>query len=381
MSDKTTLSVRAGIDRDPAFRGVTPPVCLSATFSYETLSERGDYYYGRTHNPTRDLLAEAIAELEGAAGAVITASGMAAIDLLLHDLPAGAVVVAPHDCYGGTRRLLDARAAPERLQVRYADQLDLAAVRNTADGAALILAETPSNPLLRVADIAALAEIAKAAGAELAVDNTVLSPLGQSPLSLGADIVVHSTTKLVNGHSDSIAGAVAARDPARGERLAWWANCAGVSGAPFDSWLTLRGLRTLPVRFERQCANALALARFLETHEAVEAVHYPGLESHADHALALKQQAAGGCLLSFTLKGGAEGAARTANSLALFIRAQSLGAVESLVCQPASMTHAAMSAGARAEAGFDESLLRLSTGLESEDALIADLAQALDGRA
>lgn len=381
MSDKTTQAARAGIGRDPVFRGVTPPVCLSATFSYETLSERGDYYYGRTHNPTRDLLADAVAELEGAAGAVITASGMAAIDLLLHDLPAGAVVAAPHDCYGGTRRLLDARAAPGRLQVRYADQRDLAAVRKAAEGAALILAETPSNPLLRVADIAALAEIANREGAELAVDNTVLSPLGQSPLSLGADIVIHSTTKLINGHSDSIAGAVAARDPARVERLAWWANCAGVTGAPFDAWLTLRGLRTLPVRFARQCANALALARFLEGHGTVERVYYPGLESHADHRLALRQQSAGGCLFSFTLKSGAEAAARAANGLNLFIRAQSLGAVESLVCQPASMTHAAMSAEARAEAGFDEGLLRLSAGLESEDALIADLAQALDGLA
>lgn len=347
MSDKITHAARAGIGRDPAFRGVTPPVCLSATFSYETLSERGEYYYGRTHNPTRDLLAEAIAELEGAAGAVIAASGVAAIDLLLHDLPAGAVVVAPHDCYGGTRRLLDARAGPGRLEVRYSDQRDLEETGMAAQDAALILAETPSNPLLRVAGIAALAEIARREGAELAVDNTVLSPLGQSPLSLGADIVVHSTTKLINGHSDSIAGAVAARDPARVERLTWWANCAGVTGAPFDSWLTLRGLRTLPVRFERQCANALALARFLEGHAAVETIHYPGLESHADHALALTQQSAGGCLLSFTLKEGAEAAAQAANRLRLFIRAQSLGAVESLVCQPATMTHAAMSAEAR----------------------------------
>jgi cystathionine gamma-synthase len=311
---------------------------------------------------------------------VVTSSGLAAIDLVLAVLPSNALVVAPHDCYGGTWRLLEARARKGAIRVAYVDQNDPAAL-----GAALgrepelLWIETPSNPLMRVVDVAALARLAKAAGARVAVDNTFLSPLLQKPITLGADFVVHSTTKYLNGHSDVVGGAVIAARGEDADELKWWANCCGVTGAPFDAWLTLRGLRTLSVRLERQQGSAEILAQRLTSHAGVARVHYPGLECHPGHRTARVQQSGFGAMLSLELGSPSSSAViQVLRKLRRFTLAESLGGVESLVAHPATMTHASMSAEARAKAGIGEGLLRLSVGLEHVDDLWTDLSDALN---
>ncbi len=373
-----TVAAAHGVASDRSFGSVVPPLYLSTTYEFSGYEQPRAYDYGRAGNPTRDLLADALAKLEGGAGAVITSSGMAAIDLLVSRLPAGSGVLAPHDCYGGTMRLLKARA--ERGQIR----LDLVDQRNDDAFAAalrerpqLVLIETPSNPLMRVVDIAALCGRAHAAGAQVAVDNTFLSPALQQPISLGADYVVHSTTKYLNGHSDVIGGAVIAADPAQVEALRQWGSTVGSTGAAFDAWLTLRGLRTLFPRIERQQSNAMVIARYLEGHKAVARVHYPGLASHAGHALASRQQRGFGAMLSFELAGGVEAVKQFIAAVHFFTLAESLGGVESLVAHPATMTHADMGAEARATAGIGDNLLRLSVGMESEQDLIAGLERGL----
>lgn len=378
MTDSdATIVCSVGIDDDNAHGSVTPPLYLSANYSFSGLGEKRTFDYTRSGNPTRAQLADAIAQLERGAGAVITSSGMAAVDLVLTLLPAGARVVAPHDCYGGTWRLLQARARKKSIDVSFVDQGDRSAVAAAlADKPALLWIETPSNPLMRVVDIAALAKLAKAAGARVAVDNTFLSPALQKPIALGADFVVHSTTKYLNGHSDVIGGAVVAATAADAQELTWWANCCGVTGAPFDSWLTLRGLRTLCVRLERQQQNAQLIAERLATHPAVKAVHYPGLTTHPTHEIARRQQAGFGAMLSFELAEGLSPAAFV-SGLSLFTLAESLGGIESLVAHPATMTHAAMTPEARASAGITDSLFRLSIGLEAAEDLLSDLEQAL----
>jgi cystathionine gamma-synthase len=356
---------------------VIPPLYLSANYSFAGFDEKRAYDYTRSGNPTRDEFAAALAKLERGAGAVVTSSGMSAVDLVLSLLPGGARVLAPHDCYGGTWRLFQARARKGAIQVEFVDQNDVAAVDAAlARGPALVWIETPSNPLMRVVDILSLTRRAKAAGALVAVDNTFLSPVLQKPLVFGADFVVHSTTKYINGHSDVVGGAVVAADAAKHEELIWWANCCGVTGAPFDSWLSLRGLRTLAVRIERQQQSAGRIVERLSTHPLVARVHYPGLESHPGHAIARRQQRGFGAMLSFDLVEGADPAAFV-EALKLFTLAESLGGVESLAAHPATMTHAAMSAEARAEAGIGETLFRLSIGLEHAEDLIADLEGAL----
>src|SRR5690606_18766034 len=288
---------------------------------------------------------------------VITSSGMAAVDLLLGQLKPKDLVIAPHDCYGGTYRLLKARADRGHFSLRFIDQSNHSAFAAVLeDVPALVLIETPSNPLMRVVDIAALASKAKAAGAMVAVDNTFLSPALQKPITLGADFVVHSTTKYLNGHSDVVGGTVVAATAADVTELAWWANCCGVTGAPFDSWLTLRGLRTLHVRIERQQATAAALAASLAAQPEVAAVHYPGLESHPDHAVARTQRRGFGGMLSFELARGMDVAAFT-RAIRCFTLAESLGGIESLVAHPATMTHAAMTAEARQKAGIGDNLI------------------------
>ncbi len=373
-----TIAAAHGVAGDTAFGAVAPPLYLSSTYEFAGFEAPRAYDYGRAGNPTRDLLASALAKLEGGAGAVVTSSGMAALDLIVSQLPAGARVVAPHDCYGGSMRLLKAREALGQVSPRFVDQRDDAAVAAAlAEAPALLLIETPSNPLLRVVDIASLAARAKAAGAMVAVDNTFLSPALQRPIALGADYVVHSTTKYLNGHSDVIGGAVIAADADGLERIAHWANVVGCGGSPFDAWLTLRGLRTLFARMRGQQSNAMAIAEMLSRHPAVAAVHYPGLPGHPDHALAARQQSGFGAMLSFELAGGVEAAKRLIGALGVFTFAESLGGVESLIVHPATMTHADMGDEARALAGIGPGLLRVSVGLEAEEDLLGDLEAAL----
>lgn len=373
-----TACVRAGVDRDAAHGAVIPPICLSANFSFDGLEGKRTYDYSRSGNPTRDLLADALAELEGGAGCVVTSSGMAALDLALSPLNPGDLLIAPHDLYGGTHRLLSARARKGHFDVAFVDQGDAEALdRAFALKPRLVLIETPSNPLMRIVDVADICRRARAVGARSVVDNTFLSPALQTPIALGADVVVHSTTKFVNGHSDVVGGAVISAHAEVHAETAWWANATGVTGAPFDAWLTLRGLRTLFVRVERQQASALEIARRLERAQGVKAVHHPGLESHPGHALAARQQKGFGSMLSVELEGGIEAVRAFVEPLGVFTLAESLGGVESLIAHPALMTHAAMTPEARKTAGIGDGLIRLSVGLEHLDDLWADLERGL----
>jgi len=370
------------VDTDTAHGSVMPPLYLSSNYSFAGFEQKRKYDYSRSGNPTRDVLAETLAELEGGAGCVVTATGMAAVDLPLSLLEPGDLLIAPHDCYGGTHRLLCARAKKGHFVVLWVDQGDpLALDAALALNPKMVLVETPSNPLLRVVDIADICVRAHRVGARVVADNTFLSPALQRPIELGADIVIHSTTKYINGHSDVVGGAVIAADPADHAELAWWANCLGVTGSPFDAYLTLRGVRTLFARIERQQTTAGRVATVLEAHPAVCAVHYPGLKSHPNHALAAHQQQGPGAMLSFELAGGVDAVRQLVETLDLFTLAESLGGVESLIAHPATMTHAAMTPEARVVAGITDGLLRLSVGLEHEDDLIADLLQSLDALA
>ena len=358
-----TRAARAGVASDAGFGAVMPPIHLSANYAFEGFGRKRAYDYSRTANPTRDLLAEALADLEGGAGAVVTASGMAAITLVLHLCEPGDLVVAPHDGYGGTFRLLNAYERQARIRVRFVDLRDPAALAEAlAERPKLVWIESPSNPLLRLVDVREVARRAREAGALAVVDNTFLSPVLQKPLALGADLVVHSTTKYLNGHSDVVGGAVVAKDPELREKLAWWANCLGITGAPFDSYLTLRGLRTLPARMRVHQENAAAVAELLRSHEAVRAVHWPGI----------------GAMVSFELEPGAGAVEAFLEGLRCFTLAESLGGVESLVAHPATMTHASMTPEARERAGIGPNLLRLSVGIEAAEDLIADLRAGLD---
>ncbi len=376
----STATVRAGLECDTHHGAVIPPLHLSSNFSFAGFDRKRRYDYTRSGNPTRDLLVEALAELEGAAGGVVTSSGMSAASLVLQSLDQGARVLAPHDCYGGTWRLLRALEAKGAIQVDCIEQGDPQQLREAlAREPNLIWIETPSNPLLRLVDIQALADARNelAPTARILVDNTFLSPVLQQPLSLGADLVLHSTTKYLNGHSDVVGGCVLARTEADAEQLSWWANCLGLTGAPFDSYLTLRGLRTLHARLRCHEENARALAEHLHTHPGVAQVHYPGLATHPDHELALRQQSGFGGMLSFELAGDASDLPAFLAGLRHFSLAESLGGVESLVAHPATMTHAAMDAEARERAGIAPTLLRLSVGIECLDDLRSDLDHAL----
>ncbi|MDE2086897.1 MAG: cystathionine gamma-synthase [Xanthomonadaceae bacterium] len=381
MSDNTapwTRAVRAGIESDTQHGAVVPPLHLSTNYSFEGFGRKRPYDYSRSGNPTRDLLANALAELEQGAGAVVTASGMAAVALALELVPAGATVLAAHDCYGGTWRILDAWAKKGRFAVQFADLTDPAALAaGLAAKPALVWVETPSNPLLRITDIRHVAQAAHATGALVVVDNTFLSPALQQPLALGADVVVHSTTKYINGHSDVVGGAVVARTPELAEQLKWWGNCNGLTGAPFDSYLTLRGLRTLGVRLRQHQENAERIAAHLDGHAAVRKVYYPGLASNPYHALAARQQQGFGAMLSFELEGDEAQIAAFVEGLEYFSLAESLGGVESLVAHPATMTHAAMAPEARRKAGIADTLLRVSVGIEDGDDLLRDFDAAL----
>jgi cystathionine gamma-synthase len=384
MTDKqspATIAVRAALESDTQHGAVVPPIHLTSTYAFSGFGEKGAYDYTRSGNPTRDALGAAIAALEGGAGAVVTASGMAAVSLVAHLLKADDLLLAPHDCYGGTYRLFSALARRGALKVEFVDQTDDAALEKAFQlKPKLVWVETPSNPLLRLVDIAAMAARSRGAGALLLVDNTFLSPGWQRPLALGADLVLHSTTKYLNGHSDVVGGAVIARTPELQEQLTWWANCIGVTGAPFDSYLTLRGVRTLYARLRAHGENAAAVANLLAEHPAVAKVCYPGLSTHPQHELAKRQQSGFGAMVSFELKGGTANVCAFLKGLKCFSLAESLGGVESLIAHPATMTHAAMDAEARRRAGISDTLLRLSVGIEAKEDLVADLCAAL-GRA
>lgn len=385
-----TRAVRAGLECDETTGAVVPPLHLTSTFAFRSFGEKRGYDYTRSGNPTRDLLAQALAELEGGHGAVVTATGMAAITLVGQLLPVGARIVAPHDCYGGTYRLFDAWRRRGELQVEFVDFGDVPAVRAALEKpTALLWIETPSNPLLRITDVAAFAALGHARGALVVVDNTFLSPGWQTPFELGADLVVHSTTKYLNGHSDVVGGAVVARTQQQHEQLVWWANCLGLTGAPFDSFLTLRGLRTLHARLEHHGRNAQALAEWLHGRPEVARVYYPGLPDHPGHDVARRQQRGFGGIVTLELHGGLEAVRAFVTGLRCFSLAESLGGVESLVAHPATMTHAAMDPAARQRAGLVDGLIRLSVGIEALQDLQADLAAGLhraarvleDGRA
>lgn len=375
-----TRAVRAGIESDTAFGAVTPPIVLSTNFTFDGIGGKRRYDYSRSANPTRDHLGEAIADLEGGAGAVITSTGMAAITLVLQALAGpGDRVIVPHDCYGGSWRLFNALARKGAFELVIVDFTDWAAVEAAlAGGAAIVWLETPSNPLLRITDIRRVAEATKVHGGVVVADNTFLSPLLQRPLELGADVVVHSTTKFINGHSDVVGGAVVAGDAAVLQQLTWWGNALGLVGSPFDAFLTLRGLRTLDARLRVHQENSARIVDLLRRHPAVERLHYPGLPDHPGHAIATAQQSGFGSLISFEVAGGENGVRRFVDGLECFSLAESLGGVESLVAHPSSMTHAAMDDAAKATAGITDGLLRLSVGIEGAEDLVRDLRAGLD---
>ena len=382
MSDlrsPATQAVRAALESDTQFGAVVPPIHLSSTYAFKAFGEKGAYDYSRSGNPTRDALGEALASLEGAAGGVVTASGMAAVTTVCQLLKADDLLIAPHDCYGGTYRLFCALAKRGAIRVEFIDQTDQAEFAAAlARKPKLVWVETPSNPLLRIVDIRATATAAHAVGALLLVDNTFLSPGWQQPIALGADLVLHSTTKYLNGHSDVVGGAILAATTELHEQMIWWANCIGATGAPFDSYLTLRGVRTLHARLTVHGENASRVADLLAGHPSVSRVFYPGLPTHPQHELAKTQQSGFGAMLSFELRGGIPQVRAFLNGLTCFSLAESLGGVESLVAHPATMTHAAMDAEARRRAGMSDSLLRLSIGIEAASDLLLDLQRGLE---
>ena len=374
----TTKKVRSGIEFDKQFGSVIPPIYLSANYTFEDLGERREYDYSRSGNPTRSVLANTLSDIEGGSGSVVTSSGLSAVNLLLQLLKPGDLVIAPHDCYGGTWRILNALSQKEHLKVLFLD------LNNTGElEAALKLKpkqvwiETPSNPLLRIVDIEKICSLAHKVDAQVITDNTFLSPLLQNPISIGSDYVLHSTTKYINGHSDIIGGCVVANSKEKSDELLWWANATGVTGSAFDSWLTLRGLRTLEVRVTKQQDNAIRIAEYLSSQKEVTKIYYPGLTTHENHHVAKKQQKGFGAMLSFELNLDFENMKNFISKLNHFSLAESLGGVESLIAHPYSMTHASMSAEAKKIAGISEGLIRLSVGIENAEDLIYDIDNAL----
>lgn len=373
-----TIAVRTGIESDSQYHAVVPPIYLSTNYSFPAFGEVPQYDYTRSGNPNRGLLEKALYELESGKGAVVTNCGTSALNLWVSAfLGPDDLIVAPHDCYGGTYRLFNTRANKGDFKVQFVDQSDQQALAAAiAKKPKLILLETPSNPLVRVVDIAAVCEKAKQVGALVAVDNTFLTPVYQKPLELGADFVIHSTTKYINGHSDVIGGVVITKSEEHAEELAWWGNCIGATGTPFDSYMTLRGIRTLGARMRVHEESSQQVLAYLQTQSLVAKIYHPSLPEHPGHDIAKKQQSGFGSMLSFEFAGSFEQLKVFVKELELFSLAESLGGVESLICHPASMTHRAMGEEALAEAGVSQQLLRLSVGLEDAQDLIADLEQA-----
>ncbi|HEX5208242.1 MAG TPA: PLP-dependent aspartate aminotransferase family protein [Steroidobacteraceae bacterium] len=385
MTDKqlrfATRAIHGGQQPDPLTGAVMPPIYATSTYVQPSPGVHKGYDYSRTRNPTRDALQAALCNLEGGGAACAFASGMAASSTVLELLDAGSHIVAMHDLYGGTYRLLEnVRKRSAGHEVSFVDltrpeALEAAIRPNTR----LVWVETPSNPLLQLVDLAAVAATARRKGLLSVCDNTFATPFVQRPLEHGFDIVVHSTTKYLNGHSDCLGGAAIVRtDSPLAERLAYLQNAVGAVSSPFDSFLTLRGIKTLAVRMERHCANALAVAQFLASHPKVERVYYPGLQSHPQHALARRQMTGGyGGIVTAVLKGSLDDARHMLERCHLFSLAESLGGVESLIEHPALMTHASLPAAMRAQLGIGDGLIRLSVGIEDAEDLIGDLKGAL----
>lgn len=371
-----TRAIHVGQEPDPTTGAVVVPIYQTSTYAQTDAGVHKGYDYSRTNNPTRAALEQCLASLEGGKYGLAFSSGMGAITTTMFLLKAGDHVVACDDVYGGTFRLFRRVLENYGLEFSFVDMTDLDAIaRALRPTTRRVWVETPTNPLMKVIDITAVANLAKKANAWSVVDNTFASPYLQQPLALGADIVIHSTTKYLGGHSDVVGGAVVTSNPEIFERLKFLQNAAGAVPGAFDCWLVLRGVKTLALRMERHCANAMAIAEFLARHRAIERVMYPGLETHPQHALARRQMRAFGGMMSFIAKGGAEAARRIARSTRLFTLGESLGGVESLVEVPAAMTHQSV-AGSPLE--VDPALIRLSVGIEHGDDLIADLSQALD---
>ena len=374
-----TVCIHAGQVPDPSTGAIITPIFQTSTYVQEELGRHKGYEYARTQNPTRAALEANLAAIEGGAAAFAFASGMSAISAIAARLSSGDHVIVTDNTYGGTFRLFDKVLTRYGLTFSFVDTSDAAAVRGALTPATkLVFLETPTNPVLRLTDIAEVAAMAHERGATVVVDNTFASPCLQRPLALGADLVIHSTTKYLNGHSDSIGGVVIATREDDIEWLRFIQNSAGAILSPFDSWLVLRGTKTLPIRMAQHSINGLTIARFLETHPKVRRVIYPGLPSHPQHALAVRQMPNGwGGMVSFEV-GSFEQARTVLNRFKLLSLAESLGGVETLVCHPASMTHASVPAARRAAIGLGDSLIRISAGIEDPADLTDDLAQALD---
>jgi cystathionine gamma-lyase len=364
---------------DAATGAVSPPIYLTSTFAQIAPNRNRGWVYSRSANPTRAQLEAVLARLEGGSTGLAFSSGLGALTTLLDAFPAHATVVAGGELYGGTYRLFEHRRRQGGLRPVYADMTDLAAVRRavSTSSPAVVFIETPTNPLLHIADLRAIARIGHAAGAVVVVDNTFASPALQRPIEHGADVVLHSTTKYLGGHSDIIGGALVAARPKTGEQLAWLQNALGAVPSPMDCFLVIRGIRTLAIRMQRHNENAMAVARFLHGAPKVSRVYYPGLGDHPQHALARRQMEGYGGMVSFDLKGGARAARRFLGATKLFTLAESLGGVESLAEHPPSMTHASVPARVRDARGIGAGLVRLSCGIEGTDDLVADVRSAL----
>lgn len=373
-----TLAIHAGQRPDPTTGAVMTPVYLTSTYAQESPGKNKGFEYSRTRNPTRDALEGCLAALEGGKHGLAFASGLAATDCVLHTLSEGDHVVHSDDVYGGTFRIFDKVFRRLGLSFTPVDMTDASNVeRAIGPRTRLVWVETPTNPTMKIADIAEIARIGRARGAKVVLDNTFATPWFQRPLDLGADAVVHSTTKYLNGHSDVVGGAIVTSDDALAERLRFLQNAVGGVPGPLDCFLVLRGLKTLHVRMERHAENAMRIARFLADHPAVDSVVYPGLSSHPQHALARRQMRGFGGMLTFTIRGGIASARAFLESVRLFACAESLGGVESLIEHPAIMTHASVPAETRKALGIDDGFIRVSCGIESADDLIADLDRAL----
>ena len=374
-----TLAIHAGQVPDPTTGAIMTPIFQTSTYVQEGPGVHTGYEYSRTSNPTRKALEDNIAAMEGGTHGFAFASGCAATTNIILCLDAGDHVVVSDDLYGGTSRLFRMVFARQGIEFSFVDLTQPAALtaaiqKNTK----LVWVETPTNPMMKLVDLEATCKIANARGIPVAVDNTFATPMLQRPLEFGATMVLHSTTKYMGGHSDVVGGAVVTNDSAWAERLAFVQNSAGGVAGPFDSFLVLRGMKTLAVRMDRHTENAQAIAGFLESHPAVEKVYYPGLESHPQYELAQKQMDAPGGMISFVLKDGLEKAEKVLRAVRIFALAESLGGVESLIEHPAIMTHASVPAETRAKLGIDDGLIRLSVGIEALDDLMADLKRALD---
>ncbi len=373
-----TKAIHTGVDKDSAFNSIITPIYQTSTFRFEDIGKTKGYDYTRTANPTRKALEENVAALEGGVAAVATATGMSAITTVLHLFKSGDHIICTNDCYGGTERILRTYKDLFGFEISYVDMSRIDnVVAEIRPNTKAFWIETPSNPLLNILDIRALTDLAHDNDALAIVDNTFLSPVNQRPFELGADVVVHSTTKYLNGHSDVVGGAVVSNTRELADRIQWLCNALGQGAAPFDCWLVLRGIKTLTARMREHERNARRVAEFLNQHPNVDKVYYPGLKSHPQHELAKRQQNGFGGMVSFEVKGGIEEVNQILRSVKVFALAESLGGVESLIDHPVTMTHASMRPDLREAAGINERVIRLSVGIEDIDDLLEDLDQAL----